>query len=108
MSVHGWTAVAGTRDVDHVYIFFPDQAVQMNVNEVLACGCPPMSEQAGFDVLPREGFFKQGILAQIDLADRQVVGGAPIAVQFVEKIRRERLRSGARLLGLSLGSRYGG
>jgi hypothetical protein len=51
-----------------------------------------MAEKAGFDVCPFQGPGEQRIVEQIDLADREIIGGAPPRVDQIELCRRRRLR----------------
>ena len=73
-------AVAGAGDVDHVEIVLLDQPIEMRVDEVEARRRAPVPEQARLDVLLLERLTQQGIVEQVDLADGQIVGGAPIGV----------------------------
>jgi hypothetical protein len=73
--------VAGAADVDDVEIVAFDASIEMDVDEVQAGRGAPMSEQARLDVLSLERLAKQGIVEQIDLTNREVVRGTPIAVQ---------------------------
>ena len=52
----------------------------MRVDEVQAGGRPPVSQQARLDVLETERLAQQWVVAKVDLADRQVVGGPPVPV----------------------------
>jgi hypothetical protein len=74
-------AVAGTGYVDHARVGLLDETVQMNVDEILARRRAPVSEQARLDVRGRERLAQQEIILQVDLADRQKVGGAPVGVE---------------------------
>ena len=38
----------------------------------------------------RERLFEQGVVVEIDLADGEVVGGAPVGVDFLEEVGCER------------------
>ena len=48
----------------------------------------PMAEQARLDVLRPQRLAQQRIVEQIDLPDREVVGGAPIAIEQIEVAAR--------------------
>ena len=85
---HRRCAVAGAGDVDHVEVMLLDDPVQMRVNEVLSGGRPPVPEQQLFDVLELQRLAKQRIFAEINLADRKVIGGAPVGVRSCEAVRR--------------------
>ena len=73
-------AVAGAGDVDHVEVELFDQPVEVDVDEVEAGRRAPMAEQARLDVLLRRAACEQRIVEEIDLADGQIVGGAPVGV----------------------------
>ena len=70
----------GAGDVDHIKIEFLDQPIEMRVNEVEARRRAPMPEKARLDVLLLERLTQQGVVEQVDLTDRQIVGGAPVSV----------------------------
>src|SRR6516162_3520978 len=74
------TAMPGARDVDHVEIVLLDHSVEVNVDEIQARRCSPMAEKPGLDVVLCERLFEQRIVIQIDLADREVVGGPPVRI----------------------------
>ena len=74
------SAMAGAGDVDHVEIVFLDQPIEVHVDEVEARRRAPMPEKARLDVLLLERLTQQRIVEQIDLADGQIVGGAPVGV----------------------------
>src|SRR5260370_23993736 len=54
----------------------------MRIQKILTGGGPPVSEQHAFDVRYAQGLLQKRVVAQIDLADRQVVRGAPIGVHL--------------------------
>ena len=68
-----------------------DHAVQVHVDEVQARRRAPVAEQPRLDVLARERLAQQRVVEQVDLADRQVVGGAPERVEIAELRSRERV-----------------
>ena len=84
---HGRAAMAGAGNVDHVQIVFLDDPVQMDVDEVLAGGGAPVAEQHALDVRQDQRPFQQGVVVEINLADGQVVGGAPIGVHPGQQFR---------------------
>jgi hypothetical protein len=61
---------------------------------VLVVGGAPVAEQARFDVVAGQRCLQQRVVQEIDLTDRQVVGGAPPAVQLREGVVVERLQLG--------------
>src|SRR5581483_4595189 len=66
----------------------------MGVEKVQTGGGAPMAQEAGFDVLLLERLFQQGVVIQIDLADGQVIRGAPPGVEQAQFIGRERFFHG--------------
>jgi hypothetical protein len=53
-----------------------------------------MAEQPRLDVGPFKRPLEQGIVEQINLANGEVVGSAPLRVHQLELCRRQRLRGG--------------
>jgi hypothetical protein len=62
------TAVAGTHHVDRVQVTPPDQAVQVDVQEVQAGRRAPVAEQPPLHVLRSERLAQQRVVDQVDLA----------------------------------------
>ncbi len=85
-------AMARPGDENHVQIVLFDQPVQMDVKEVQAGRRSPMPEQARLDMLERERGFEQGIVLQVDLADRQVVRSSPIRMHLLKEGGRQGIR----------------
>ena len=81
-------AVPGAGDVNHVEVVFLDDPVQVHVNEVLPGGRAPVSQQHVLHIRERQRPLQQRIVVEINLADRQIVGGAPVGVHLVEQFRR--------------------
>jgi hypothetical protein len=101
---HARATVPGSRDIDGVEVVRPDHPVGMDIDEVeTRCGAP-VSEQAGLHVRELERFLEQGIVEEVDLADRQVVGGPPVRVQALHLL----LAEGLTRLGCGSGSSGGG
>ena len=93
----GGAAVPGPGDVNHVEVEFLDDPVQMRVDEVLSRRRAPMPQQHALDVLQLQRLAKQGIVAEIDLADGEIIGGPPVGVHLPEQFRRQRfIRCGHR------------
>ena len=59
-------------------------AVEVGVDEVQARRRAPVAEQARLDVLGLQRLAEQRIVEQIDLADGEIVGRAPVAVYEFE------------------------
>jgi hypothetical protein len=91
------STVTGAGDVDDVGVPFPDDAVQMGVDEVEPRGGAPVAEQPGLDVFGGEVLAQQRVVQQVDLADGQVVGGPPVGVDQVQLVVGE--GGGQRLVG---------
>jgi hypothetical protein len=84
-------AVTRPGDVDHVHVARVDDAIEMNVEEVEPRRRPPMPEEPGLGVIEPERLAEQRIVEQIDLPDRQIVGGAPPVVHAAQEVGRESL-----------------
>jgi hypothetical protein len=80
----------GPGDVDHVEVALLDHPVQVNVDEVQARRRSPVAEQPGLDVFLCERLLKQRVVIEIDLADRQLVGGPPIRINQFPLFLRQR------------------
>ena len=76
--------MAGTGDIDHIQVILADDPVQMHIDKVLAGRSAPVPEQHRLDVLRPERRAKQGIITEIELADRQIIGRAPVGVNFTQ------------------------
>ena len=85
-------------DVHHVQVILFDQPVEVHIKKVEPRRRTPMAEQTRLDVVERQGHLKQSIVLQINLPDRQIIGGAPIGVHLLEEVRRQ----GTRGVGLRL------
>ena len=48
-----------------------------------------MAEQPGLDVFRFQRLLQERVVVQIDLSDRQIVGGPPVRVQLVDLVRRQ-------------------
>ena len=90
---HGRPAVAGPADVHHIQVPGFDDPVEMHVDEVEAGASAPVSEQSGLDVLPGERTAQQGIVSQVDLPHREVVGSPPVGVHALQGDGIKRLPS---------------
>ena len=62
----------------------------MDVDEVEPGNGAEMAQQARFHMFVREWLREKWVVEQVDLADRQVVGGAPIRVDRLELAGGER------------------
>ncbi len=78
---HGGPAVPRPPDAQRVQVPGRDHPVEVGVHQIQAGRGAPVPEQPGLDVLGPEGLGEQRVGQQVDLARRQVVGGAPVGVQ---------------------------
>ena len=86
---HGRPAVPGPAHVDHVEIVLADDAVEVHVDEVLAGRRAPVTQQARLDVGCLQRLAQQRVGVEIDLADRQVIGRAPVRVHASQHLGRQ-------------------
>jgi hypothetical protein len=84
-----WPAVPRSGDIDDVQVVLPDDAVQVDVDEIQPRRRAPVPEQPRLDVLQRERLLQEGIVVEIDLPDRQIVRGPSIGVHLAEQFRGE-------------------
>ena len=82
-------AVTGTGDIEHVQVILLDDPVQMHVDEVLARRRAPVPDHQRLHVRQFQRLLQQRIVVEVNLADRQIVGGAPVGVHLVEQFRSE-------------------
>ena len=73
-------SVTGPRNINHAGVFLLDQAIQMHVYKILARRCAPMSQEPRLDVFGLERLFQERVIAQINLADGQVIRSLPVAL----------------------------
>ena len=66
--------------VHHVQITRLDHPVEMGVDQVHSRRGSEMTEETWLDMFRPQGLRQKRIVHQVDLADRAVVGGAPIAI----------------------------
>lgn len=59
-------AVSGTCELDHVKVAFPNLAIEVNVDEVLAGSSTPMPQKPGLAVFQKQRFAQQRIGEQIN------------------------------------------
>ncbi len=93
--------VPGADDVDHVQVMLLDDPIEVDVDEVEPGGCPPVAEQPRLDMLSPERLLQERVVEEVDLSDREVIGGPPVGVNRAELLGRERGRLGLRLLRIS-------
>ena len=76
--------MAGPADEDHIQVVPFDDPIQMDIDEIQSRRRAPMTQQARLDVLDRQGLPQQGIVEQIDLSHREIVGGPPIGIHLLQ------------------------
>src|ERR1700678_3547698 len=84
------TAMPGPCNINDICIVLFDDAIQMNVDEVLSRRSSPMPKQSGFNLCRSERFSQQGIFKKVNLPNTQIIRGAPVAVHAIEHVRRQR------------------
>ena len=82
-------AVPRADDVDHVQVIALDDPIQMHAQHVEPRRRPPVAQQPRLDVLALQRFSQERVVEQIDLPDRQVVGGPPIGVHLAQLLGGE-------------------
>ena len=88
--------MAGAGNEKDVEAARPDDPVQVQIDEVEPRHRSEMTEQARLDMRHGERLAKQRVIEQIDLTDRQLIGGAPPSLHDVDLVRRQRF--GLRLI----------
>src|SRR5208337_492200 len=84
-------AVTGTGKVEHVQVILLDDPVQMHIDEVLARRRAPVSNHQHLHVRQFQRLLQQRVVVEINLADRKIVGGAPVGIYLVEQFWGESL-----------------
>jgi len=74
------SSVARSRDVDNVEIVLLDETIEMDPHERLTRIRTKVAEQPVLHMFGRERRAQQRILEQIDHADAEIIGGAPVRV----------------------------
>src|SRR5262245_15436072 len=77
----------------------------MNVYEVQAWCCSPVTQEPRLDVLLAQRLLQEGIVVEIDLANRQVVRGPPVSVDLVQLVATERRVLASRASGSARAAR---
>src|SRR6185295_2431606 len=80
------SAMTRPGDVDHVEVTLFDHAVEVHVDEILPGRRAPVAEQSRLDVFVLQRPPEQRVIQEVNLADRQVVGGSPVSVHACEQI----------------------
>jgi hypothetical protein len=98
--------VPRTRDVDHVQIVLPDDAIQMDPRKCLAGVGTPMPQQSILEMLRAERLPEQRIVAQVDHARAKIVAGAPICIDLAKLFSAKCLFGRSRLPFTALRARH--
>ena len=70
--------------------YFLDDPVAVRINEIQAGRGAPVAQQPGLDVFHAQRLGEQRVVEKINLPDGQVVGGAPVGIDFPQFIGPER------------------
>jgi hypothetical protein len=92
------TAMPRTGDVNHVEVVFVDHPVQVDIDEIQTRRGSPMTQESRLDVVFSERLLEQRIVVEIDLADREVIGGSPVRIHQCPLGLGQRFRHGRLLL----------
>ena len=71
-------------DIEDLEAAGADEPVEVGVDEVQPRGRAPVAQKPRLDVGERQRLAQQRFVEQVDLADREVVGRAPIGMQGVQ------------------------
>src|SRR4029078_11612400 len=63
-------AVPRPADINHIEVVFLDRPIAMDIDEIQSRSCPPVSQQAWFDVLEFKRFAQKLIGVEVNLSDR--------------------------------------
>ena len=84
------TAMSRPDDVNHVQIALADQPVPVQVKKVQPRRRSPVAQQPRLHVVQRQGPLQQRIVLQVNLADGEIIGGAPVGVHPLQFIVGQR------------------
>src|SRR5665648_499971 len=74
--------VTWTGDIEHVKIMLLDDTVQVHIDKILTRCCTPVSYHHRLHMRQFQWFLQKWIVIKINLPDRQIVSGTPIAVSY--------------------------
>ena len=78
------SAVARAGNEDHILIKFLDDAVQVDIDEVLSGNGSPVADDLLFHIVTGQRTAEQRIVQQVELAGCQIVRRTPIGVDFFQ------------------------
>ena len=78
-------------DVDHVQLVLLNRTVQMHVDKVLTRHCAPVADHQGLHMGQGQWLAQQGVVIQVELPYREVVGSPPVGIHLVQQIGRQGL-----------------
>ena len=79
-------AMTGTGDVKHIQVILLDDPVQMHINEILSRRRAPVPDHQRLHVREFQRTLQQRIVVEINLADREIVGRAPVGIDLLERV----------------------
>ncbi len=82
--------VTGAGDEDRIEVAGADRPVHVRVDEVEAGSRAPVAEQPRLDVVDRQRLAQERVGEQVDLPDREIVGGPPVGIDQGEVLLAER------------------
>ena len=71
-----------TFDIKHIQVILVDDPIQMRINKILAGDRAPVSNRMHFQIIFFDRSTQQGIVFQINLTNRQVIGCTPPRIHF--------------------------
>ena len=83
------TAVAGAGKKDEVEIKLLDDAVEVDIDEVLPGNGTPVADDLLLHLIARQRFPEEGVLKHVELCRREVVGRAPVSIHFLKILIRQ-------------------
>jgi hypothetical protein len=84
------STVTGADDEHHVEVALRDHTVEMGIDEIQAGGCAPVAKETWLDVVQGKRALKERVVFEVDLADGEIVGGAPVGVHGLQLLVGQR------------------
>ena len=82
-------AVAGTGKKDEVEVKLLDDAVEVDIDEVLSGNGTPVADDLLLDLIARQRFPEKRVLQHVELCRREVVRRAPVSIHFLKILIRQ-------------------